>query len=79
MQAQRGLERGEIVMQVSRFTNGGFVLHRVEGRFSCWYDREGKMLDADQFIGKARSYTRAVKQDSATWQRLAKLGAVFKQ
>jgi len=44
-------------MQLSRFQTGGFVIHRIvlngfQGRFSAWYDSTGKLLDAEQFIGK---------------------------
>lgn len=40
-------------MQVARFQDGGFALHRVElfgykGRFSAWYDAAGELLDCEQ-------------------------------
>lgn len=43
-------------MHKSDFSNGGFVLHSVHlagypGRFSAWYSREGRLLDAEKVVG----------------------------
>jgi hypothetical protein len=40
-------------MQIARFENGGFALHRItldgyKGRFSAWYDVAGALLDCEQ-------------------------------
>jgi hypothetical protein len=38
-------------MQLSRFHDGGFVIHKVRlgaGRYSAWFDREGRLLDAER-------------------------------
>ncbi len=36
-------------MQVSRFSNGGFVIHKaIDGSVSAWFDSEGKLLDCER-------------------------------
>lgn len=57
-----------MAIQVSRFHDGGFVLHKIpregmEGsrerlQYSAWYDAAGKLLDAELFL--ANDTTRPV-------------------
>lgn len=38
-------------MQVSRFSNGGFVLHKINFNgqyYSAWYDNDGEMIDCER-------------------------------
>jgi hypothetical protein len=38
-------------VQLSRFRDGSFVLHRVSAgdhRYSVWYDRSGRLLDCER-------------------------------
>lgn len=38
-------------MQVSRFSNGGFVLHKINFNghyYSAWYDNSGGMIDCER-------------------------------
>ena len=41
-------------MQIAHFTNGGYVVHKVQycGRkYSAWFDADGKLTDAEGFKG----------------------------
>jgi len=45
-------------MQISRFVNGGFVLHKIpanNGRASAWFDRNGLLLDIEAFNARGAS------------------------
>ena len=64
-------------MQISRFTTGGFVIHKMllqnyKGRFSAWYDEEGKLLDAEQLFD--HMHERSVVKGGPIWQRLQEVG-----
>jgi hypothetical protein len=68
-------------MQLKLFHNTtdniiGFVMHKVEGRFSCWYDAAGVMLDCERIDKLHRAYR--VREGSKAWQRLAKLGPIYR-
>lgn len=67
-------------MQISRFSTGGYVIHKIllqrgKGRFSAWYDKTGKLLDAEQIFDSGQ--TRQVVENGPTWQRLAEVGGRF--
>jgi hypothetical protein len=60
-------------MQVSRFTNGGFVVHKLRlagmaSRFSIWVSAQGILQDAERIDRQGRAYP--VKRDSMCWARL---------
>jgi hypothetical protein len=60
-------------MQVTRFTDGGFVVHRLnldgmKSRFSIWVSAQGILQDAERFDAKDRAYR--VKRNSYSWARL---------
>lgn len=58
-------------MQVNRFTNGGYVIHKaLDGRVSAWFDAEGKLLDCERLDGAGRSR----KPNAATREYLAERG-----
>lgn len=60
-------------MQVSEFTNGGFVAHKVylagmKSKFSIWVNQYGILTDAERYDNRGRAYP--VKRDSYSWGRL---------
>lgn len=60
-------------MQVSRFINGGFVVHKLHldgmaSRFSIWVSAQGILQDAERIDRTGRAYP--VKRDSMCWARL---------
>lgn len=64
-------------MHVSRFSNGGFVIHKLilqnsKGRFSAWFDKDGNLLDAEQLVGF--SWSRSVAKGGPNWDRIAAIG-----
>jgi hypothetical protein len=67
-------------MQVSRFTNGGFVLHKIQpqsggvGNISAWFDAAGKLLDCERYNIAGRS----CKISQADRSHLLLLGEVWK-
>lgn len=66
--------------QVSRFTDGGFVVHkaRISGsrcKFSVWFDREGVIIDAEAKTEAGK--VRTVPRPSPQWAELARLGRVY--
>ena len=63
-----------MAMQVTRFHDGGFVVHRlfldgIASTFSAWVDRFGKLQDAERFDSRGVAY--AVRRGSPAWVRLA--------
>lgn len=68
-------------MQHMRFFNGGFVLHKITGNWkgnvSAWFDRDGKLLDAEQILIPFSS-SRPIKRDGPMWCELVRLGARYK-
>lgn len=63
-----------MAMQVARFNDGGFVVHRLfingmSSKFSVWVDRFGKLQDAERFDSRGVAYT--VRRGSSAWVRLA--------
>lgn len=68
-------------MTVSRFTRGGYVIHRITGAFkgkmSAWFDRNGQLLDAEQIIRPFES-SRPVKRGGPMWQLAERIGLRYK-
>jgi len=64
-------------MQVMRFINGGYAIHHIKGDFkgnmSAWFDKDGKLLDAEQ-IPVPFGSSRRVKPNGAMWQLAEKVG-----
>jgi hypothetical protein len=65
-------------IQISRFADGGFVLHKVTSpeyasRFSAWYDVAGNLLDADQITGGLQ-ISRTIKRGGPAWRMLETMG-----
>ncbi len=57
-------------MQVNKFTDGGFVAHKVyigESRckFSAWFDASGNLFDCERIDARYRSYPATDKQKAA--------------
>jgi hypothetical protein len=47
----------EYKMQLSYFTNGGFVIHKLpygSGKISVWFDQNGAVLDIEKFDKNGR-------------------------
>lgn len=68
-------------MQVSRFSNGGFVIHKAKAgdsvlQYSAWYDADGNLLDAEGYNRQYRPF--GVNRDGPVWESLARLGRVWK-
>jgi hypothetical protein len=65
-------------MQIQRFNNGGFVLHKIKlfgycmSRFSAWYDKNGKIIDAERIDENHKEHE--VSRFTDTWRDLVKLG-----
>ena len=61
--------------------SGGYVLHKVtgywSGRCSAWYDVDGNMLDAEQYIGHWIERTRPVKRNGPLWKALQVIGRAY--
>ena len=59
--------------QVTRFSCGGFVVHKALGkRLSAWYDADGNLLDSEltDSLGRQR---RPSKDDLETLKRLGRV------
>lgn len=57
-------------MQLSTFSNGGFVIHKIyigesRCRFSAWFDADGKILDCERIDARGRPYPASDKQKAA--------------
>jgi hypothetical protein len=68
-------------MQIARFENGGFALHRVElfgykGRFSAWYSATGELLDCEQITFSSPNGRKAPK---GAKPGLARLGPIYRE
>jgi hypothetical protein len=67
-------------IQVSRFSPGGFVLHKITGDFSgkcsAWFDEKGEILAAEQIVlytGRSE-ISRSVKKNGPIWEICASFG-----
>ena len=61
------------MMQVARFTNGGFVVHKLyldgmASKFSAWVGKYGNLQDAERIDARGRAYP--VTRNSKAWARL---------
>jgi hypothetical protein len=70
-------------IQMCRFSNGGFVLHKIptatgNGRISAWYGPDGRCLDAELFTGLGQMNGRRVKVGGPTWDTLNMWGSIAK-
>lgn len=43
------------MVQISRFNDGSFVVHKILGCISAWYDSQGNLKDAEKFDSLGRS------------------------
>lgn len=67
-----------MTIQKQTFPDGGFVLHKIGGNTSAWYDSKGNLLDAE--YRDARGNQRQVKRSTATgskWNYLSVLGKAW--
>jgi hypothetical protein len=67
------------MIQVAHFQQGGFVLHRVfvgNSKYSAWYDREGRLLDAERIQG-ARTWNVPLRHIHVR-EELARIGQRYK-
>ena len=74
--------KGGQSIQLHRFSDGGFVLHRITdpqmaGRMSAWYDAQGNVLDAEAYDKLNRAHP--VKANSFAWGVAQKYGRIHKQ
>lgn len=56
-------------IQKADFPDGGFVLHKIpagSGRMSAWYDKDGRLLDAE-YLTDSRRGSRPVKRGGPLW------------
>lgn len=70
-------------VQVVRFQNGGFVLHRITGAFtgfvSMWFNSDGQPIDAERFDGKGVGRSFPVKVGGPIWEACRMVGARYLQ
>ena len=68
-------------MQLSRFSNGGYVLHKVTTRLnhrshcSAWFDADGKLVDAELIFRDGT--TRPVRRSRGIWNELCAIGRAY--
>lgn len=67
-----------MVIQCVRFSDGGYVLHKITGAFSgrvsAWFDKTGHLITCEQLIGER---SRPVKTDAAIWQYVQHIGRTY--
>ena len=67
-------------MKFSRYSTGGYALHRVTGKWkgycSAWFSKEGALLDAEQRT-RFSDKTRPVKTGGPIWERLKVIGKLY--
>ena len=68
-------------MQLGRFTNGGYCLHKITGKWkgnaSAWFDKDGVILDAEQIPVPFES-SRPIKKGGPMWKAIQKIGLRYK-
>lgn len=66
------------MIQLCRFTTGGYVLHNIrgdwKGRISAWFDQNGKLTDAEQLLECRET---PIKRNGPIWQQLQRIGAPY--
>lgn len=70
------MKAGGVQIQQQFFPDGGFVLHKIGGNTSAWYDRDGNLLDAE--YRDARGNTRSVKRSDSSGSKWSYLKVVGK-
>lgn len=70
------MKAGGVQIQQQFFPDGGFVLHKIGGNTSAWYDAAGNLLDAE--YRDARGVTRRVKPSTASGSKWSYLKVVGK-
>jgi hypothetical protein len=64
------------MIQKAIFPDGGFVRHKITGDFSgkcsAWYDKTGKLIDAEQILNTG--IIKKIKPKAAIWNHCAELG-----
>lgn len=67
-------------IQKMKFSNGGFVLHRIQGDFSgkvsAWFDDIGELLDAEQILPSRQC--RPIKRNGPIWQQCEQWGRIHR-
>ena len=67
-------------MQVSRFHNGGYVVHKITGPWSgsvsAWFNAEGDMIDAEQITTRCPGGKR-VNRRGSVWKIAETIGRRF--
>ncbi len=67
-------------IQQTFFIGGDFVLHKItgnfEGRVSAWYEKDGKLMDAEVIRGN-KSYP--VKRNGPIWDLCISKGQIYKK
>ncbi len=68
-------------MQIQRFSNGGYVAHKIyvdgmTSKFSAWFSAKGDLLDVDRIDSQCRSYP--VRVGSKAWKDIAAFGRWWK-
>jgi len=66
-------------MQISRFPDGGFAIHKIPtragaSRLSAWYDKTGSLLDCESINVLGNSY-RPARSDIEHCKRLGPIYA----
>lgn len=64
-------------IQHNAFSNGGYVLHKVEigdGKYSAWFDKDGNLLDAERIMPNGQSR----KASQSVLSELTKIGQRYK-
>ena len=68
------------MIQYSRFSNGGYVLHKITGYWrghcSAWFDAGGKLLDAE-ILYPDRYASRPVKVGGPMWREVQRVGRSY--
>lgn len=61
--------------QLCRFSDGGYVLHKLGGNTSAWFDSAGRLLDAERRDKLGRM--RGVRFASLAWDEIARAGRIY--
>jgi hypothetical protein len=63
-------------MDVNRWANGNFVIHKIlggwKGHASAWFKKDGTMYDCEQVLRPFR--TRPIKMGGPIWRELELIG-----
>lgn len=71
-----------MAIQVSYFSNGGFVAHKVvltdRTHASAWYDKEGKLQDHEIFTNATKRNRAKANPGSPSHYKLESVGRIYK-